>query len=332
VLNGAVAYARWAAALSWLWSTLALAAGDGSEPVLSTRAVLPAWVRALDADLVISADSIEWQNQELRAVNLPLALHGGGLAVRGATAQLAGGELKLDIAREAAGDTRLHVSAAHLVLGELPSLRPFVSGVPVDIDLDLSGSGDSLHALAASAGGRVQLRNSGPGMVRHGFEDVGDNLVHHFINAFEVFRRAGTDAYLECVAMDLPFQNGVAQAGKSMELRTRRLYVRGGGRVDLRDESVDLAFKPETRGTIKLQSLKVVEQVRVHGPLRAPEVTLDSAHLVGRAARLGLDVANLGGGAVLNRLLRRKPAPGLCGTTLAAPLTRPDEVETRTPP
>ena len=91
----------------------------------------------------------------------------------------------------------------------------------------------------------------------------------------------------------------------------------------MRDESLDLEFNTETRRTIKLQSLKAVERVRVRGYLRAPEVTLDSAHLVGRAARLGLDVANLGGGAVLNRLLRRKPAAGLCAGALAAPLKTP---------
>ena len=159
--------------------------------------------------------------------------------------------------------------------------------------------------------------------MRHGFEEMGDNLVYHFISAFEVFRRAGSDAYLECVAMDLPFAEGVAVASKSMELRTKRLWVRGGGSVNLRDERLDLSFKPETRGAIRLQSLKVVERVRVRGSLRAPEVTLDSAHLVGRAARLGLDVANLGGGVVFNRLLRRKPAPGLCAGALAAPLTKP---------
>ncbi len=315
---------RWSASGALLmWGTLALAATDITAPSLSARPLLPTWLRALDADIVISAESVEWQGHELRDAQLPLALHSGEIEVREAHARLAGGELKLDVSHHWTGDTTLRFRAAHVTLGELPALRPFVSGVPIDVDVDLNGAGDSLAALAASTNGRVQLRNSGPGIVRHGFEEMGDNLVYHFIRALEIFRRAGTDADLECVAMDLLFQNGVANAKQSMELRTRRLYVRGGGRVDLRDESMDLVFKPDTRGTIKLQSLKVVERVRVRGPLRAPEVTLDSAHLVGRAARLGLDVANLGGGAVLNRLLRRKPVPGLCAGTLSAPFKTP---------
>ena len=299
-----------------------MAATDNNGPSLSARAVLPTWLRRVNAEITISADSVEWLGHELHDARLPLQLRGGELAVHQASARLAGGEVKLDTTRNVEGQTTLHVTASHVTLGELAALRPFVSGVPIDVDVSLEGRGDSLHALAAAANGRVQIRNTGPGIVRHGFEEVGDNLVYHFISAFEVFRRAGSDAHLECLVLDLPFHDGVAVAQNSMALRTKRLLVRGGGRVDLSDETVDLVFKPETRGAIKFQSLKAVERVRVTGQLRAPQVTLDSAHLVGRAARLGLDVANLGGGAVFNRLLRRKPAPGLCAGT-AAPSKTP---------
>ncbi len=312
-----------AALLALLWGCASLAAAESHGPLLSARPLLPAWLRVIEANVHVSADSVEWQGHELHDVEVPLVLHDNAMEVQGAHARLAGGNVRLDARRDAQGAATLAVSASHVTLGELAALRPFVSGVPVDLETRLSGKGDSLAAFAASASGRVQLRNTGPGIVRHGFEEMGDNLVYHFISAFEVFRRAGSDAYLECVAMDLPFAEGVAVASKSMELRTKRLWVRGGGSVNLRDERLDLSFKPETRGAIRLQSLKVVERVRVRGSLRAPEVTLDSAHLVGRAARLGLDVANLGGGVVFNRLLRRKPAPGLCAGALAAPLTKP---------
>ncbi len=308
-----------------LWGAPALAADDseGSPRLLSARVLLPAWLAPIEADIVISADSLDWQGLQAQQVELPLTLHDGVVTIRAAQARLAGGEVKLDARRDPTGVATLHFRATRVTLGELPTLRPFVSGVPVDVDAALRGRGDSLQALAASASGRLQMRNAGPGVVRHGFEEMGDNLVYHFISAFEVFRRAGSDAHLECMALDLPFTQGVALASKSMELRTRRLHVRGGGSVNLRDESVDLVFKPETRRVLKLQSLKVVERVRVRGPLRAPQVTLDSAHLVGRAARLGLDVANLGGGAVFNRLLRGKPTPGLCAGSEAAPFKTP---------
>ncbi|MBK8957196.1 MAG: hypothetical protein IPM80_01885 [Proteobacteria bacterium] len=321
-LSAAGAGRRTLAAASLLWASLA-AALDDATLLMSPRPLLPAWLRVVEASIVINADSIEWRGHELRDVELPATLHGGALEVQGASARLAGGQVRIGARRDAEGAATLDLSASHVILGELAALRPFVSGVPVDVEAQLRGDGASAHAFAASASGRVQLRNTGNGIVRHGFEEVGDNLVYHFISAFEVFRRAGTDAYLECVALDLPFANGVARARKSMELRTKRLWVRGGGTIDLRDESIDLVFKPETRGALKLQSLKVVERVRVRGALGSPEVILDSAHLVGRAARLGLDVANLGGGAVFNRLLKRKPAPGLCAGALAAPLTRP---------
>ena len=306
-----------------LWGTLTLAAADDAAPLLSDRPLFPAWLRALDAELVISADSIEWQDQALHEVHVPLRLNGGEVLVREAHVRVAGGEVLIDASRAASGTSTVQLSATHVTLGELPALRPYVSGVPIDVEAKLTGTGDNLRAWAASANGRLQLRNTGPGIVRHGFEEVGDNLVYHFISAFEVFRRNGSDAHLECLALDLPFVNGVALDKQSMALRTRRLHVRGGGRVDLHDESLDLVFKPETRGPIKLQSLKAVERVSVRGYLRAPQVSLDSAHLVGRAARLGLDVANLGGGAVINRLLRRKSAPGLCAGAVAAPLAKP---------
>jgi uncharacterized protein involved in outer membrane biogenesis len=307
------------------WGALAFAAGtsENSTRLLSARALLPAWLAPIEADIVISADSLEWRGLQTQQVELPVTVHDGVVTIRAAHARLASGEVKLDARRDTSGAATLHLRATRVTLGELPALRPFVSGVPVDVDVALRGQGDNLQALAASASGRLQVRNTGPGIVRHGFEEMGDNLVYHFISAFEVFRRAGSDAHLECMALDLPFSQGVALASKSMELRTRRLHVRGGGSVNLRDETIDLVFKPETRRVLKLQSLKVVERVRVRGTLRAPQVTLDSAHLVGRAARLGLDVANLGGGAVFNRLWRGKPTPGLCAGREAAPFKTP---------
>ncbi len=241
-----------------------------------------------------------------------IAIHDRALTLRNGRAKLAGGAIRIDASQDEAGLVILQVGVSHLTLGELPAFHAFVSGVPVDIAIKLRSNGSSLHALAVSASGRVQIRNGGPGVIRHGFEEVGDNLVYHFMSAFEAFRRSGSEALLECVAVDLAFHNGVALAKNSMALRTRRLHVRGGGRVDLNDESLDLVFKPEARSTIKLQSLKAVEKVRVRGPFAAPEIRLDSARLVGRAARFGLDVANLGGGAVFNRLLRGKSKPGLC--------------------
>ena len=241
-----------------------------------------------------------------------IAIHDRALTLRNGRAKLAGGAIRIDASHDEAGLVILQVGVSHLTLGELPALHAFVSGVPVDIAIKLRSNGSSLHALAVSASGRVQIRNGGPGVIRHGFEEVGDNLVYHFMSAFEAFRRSGSEALLECVAVDLAFHNGVALAKNSMALRTRRLHVRGGGRVDLNDESLDLVFKPEARNAIKLHSLKAVEKVRVRGPFVAPEIRLDSARLVGRAARFGLDVANLGGGAVFNRLLRGKSKPGLC--------------------
>ena len=305
-----------------LWGTLVLAGAADAVPLLSARPLFPAWLRVLEAELEISVDSIEWQGHVLHEVHAPVKLQGGALRMHAARMRLAGGEIRIDATRSASGTSTLALHASRVTLGQLPALQPFVSGVPVDVEATLSGSGDNLRALAASTNGRLQLRNTGPGIVRHGFEEVGDNLVYHFISAFEVFRRSGSDAHLECLAVDLPFVDGVALDGKSMALRTRRLYVHGGGRVDLHDERLDLVFKPETRGPIKLQSLKAVERVRVRGYLRAPQVSWDSARLVGRAARLGLDVANLGGGAVLNRLLRRQPAAGLCSAGVATPLSK----------
>lgn len=66
---------------------------------------------------------------------------------------------------------------------------------------------------------------------------------------------------------------------------------------------------------IKLHGLKGVDTIGVKGHLAAPEVRLDSAQLLGRAARLGQQVVNLGGGAVLNRLWHARARPGLCAST-----------------
>ena len=70
----------------------AQALDSGANLSLFSRApLLPAWLRALEADVTVSADSIEWRGNEVREARLPIAIHDRALALRDGRAKLAGG-------------------------------------------------------------------------------------------------------------------------------------------------------------------------------------------------------------------------------------------------
>jgi AsmA family protein len=102
----------------------------------------------------------------------------------------------------------------------------------------------------------------------------------------------------ECVAVALPFQEGVATAHPIIGFSTAASALITSGKVDLREESLDVSGRVKPKSGVSLGLATIAGNVKIAGPLRHPKMTLDPAGTPELIARAGAAIATLGISAV----------------------------------
>ncbi len=238
--------------------------------------------RALDADLQLSV------KQVLRAKALPLDGGSARLQLQDAVLSLdplrlntAGGQLSGSLvldARQVPTQASVKLQARGLQLGQLfPAWDKARTSVGrVHGDAALRGQGNSVRRMLATADGQVLLQ-ADPGRVSR---LLMEQLGLHLLEMLQLSLTGDQSINLRCAVADFSVQQGVMTA-RTLAVDTPVSSVSGSGSIDLAQENIDLVLVPRSRKT-SLVALR--GPIRLHGPLGAPEVSLDTAGIVARGA------------------------------------------------
>jgi len=238
-------------------------------------------LRPADADLELTAER--------------LALPGLALSQLKARAVLSAGVLRLEPVEVALADGQVAGSATLDAREALPRLAAkadfrrldvarLLAGTPgagllegrADGAVELASRGASPAALAAAADGSFRLLLADGRVRARGYEA----LVGGLGTVFGTLTASGEDwTRLNCAAMHWPVRAGIAEA-RVLAVDTTHATLRGEGRIDLRQERLDLLLTPGA----KQVTLNVAVPVRVRGTLAAPEVRPDE---LGTVRKLG---------------------------------------------
>ena len=141
---------------------------------------------------------------------------------------------------------------------------PAASG-PLDLDLAVTANGADLNALLASMSGQVS------GSIRGGsLADRTINLAGQTIVGWMFTRTADGSAPLVCFVARLDFKDGIGTA-RQLVLETDKVQAAGGGKLNLRNETMDFVFTPRA---MRNDLVGEVGPVHVSGPLSQPEIKL----------------------------------------------------------
>jgi uncharacterized protein involved in outer membrane biogenesis len=305
------------------------AAGAGaSSTYLFSDAPLPlAILRTADVagDMKIGRLVVS-PTREFTAVEIRFTLNDGHLEVpllKGATF---GGnvdvQVTLDVPASGAPALALTIDARNLDLGaELAALdvRRDVNGGKTSVKADVHARGASLHDWAASASGNFTAI-AGPATIANANLDL-NSAFDRVAKAANPFRDQDPTTELKCAVIVLPLAAGIARIDRSVAAETQKLGVSVSGTLDLRNEAIDVTFKPQLREGISIDIPQIAELVRLHGPLRHPQVSIDAMASVTTAARIGAAVGTGGlsevGVLLLGALGRSGSGP--CAVALGAP-------------
>ncbi len=276
---------------------VAAAAAAGADAATGRRRVLPdlpltttRW-RQFDVDLQLQARHV------LRAQDLPLErgaahlrLQDGLLTLDALDIGAAGGQISGSIvldARPAELQASASLRARGLQLGQLfPAAERSRANVGrIHGMAELRGRGASVGRMLASADGELKLVAEPGRISRLLMEQMG----LHLLEILQLSVTGDQPVVLGCAVADFRVQAGVMTA-RALALDTAVSSVVGSGQIDLARETLDLTLVPRSRNT-SLVALR--GPIHLHGPLAAPEVSLDTPGILARGAgALALGLVN----------------------------------------
>ncbi len=269
-------------------ATPAVAPNEPAAPrLISDRPLNFAPLRDADADLTISAGSITAGGEQYRDVSGHFSLSGGKAALNPFRFAVKSGVLIGGASIDASAD-QPPIAVTLRASGFPASLLTALAGAPdgasgaIQLDLQLSGVGQTPQALAATLDGHAGLS-----MVNGEVDGaliqslLGDTLNAAGIPAFDVGNTA-----VRCLALRAEFTHGIGTL-HALAADTSRLSLDGSGDIDLASETLDLHLRP----SVHAGPIAASAPVSLTGAIAAPKAALDP---VLGGGRVGFSIGGAG--------------------------------------
>jgi uncharacterized protein involved in outer membrane biogenesis len=249
------------------------------EKVFSDEPLPLKFLRTADIDISFQPKKFVTPYGVFENVNLRVVLEEDALNVRPLEARYADSDLRGDFSLDARGQTPLvglSLRSPDIQIGQL--FKDFANLDVLEgsgaIDIALSGSGNSIAAIAGSLDGHARqlmgkgrMRNEGLGYVSGLFSGIGEAL--------------GGKSWVavDCMANDFEFKDGVATSRVNL-LSTEVIILTAEGSINLGSEDYKMKVKPRPRGF----DLSLAVPVLIRGPLDDPSFLPDP---LGTLAKIG---------------------------------------------
>jgi uncharacterized protein involved in outer membrane biogenesis len=288
LLSAQVAGAR--LALPDLGPAIGAGAGrsDDARVLPRRRFDLPA-LKAMAADVSLRFDELVLGSARLaplQAVQARLRLADGVLHIDDLDARVAGGRVRGDTsldsrATPARWQAKLRMTQVDFARwwrgGDTPGRGrvPPLAGT-LEADVDVQGRGVSTATLLSNLDGKVNARLSDGALSHLVTEGIGLDVAQ----ALGVLVRGDRPLPLRCAVLDLAVQDGRVAVRRGV-LDNRDSTIRIGGRVNLREESLELVLRSRPKD---FSPLSLRSPVTLTGRFDAPRVGIDGSRLAGRVA------------------------------------------------
>jgi len=255
------------------------AAGGASRPTAASGRLFPddplplEGLRAVDARLQYSANTIVAAGAKLENAEIGVSLKGGNLSIKPLKAGIADGTIDgsvgLDGRKQAAGvvvKTAMQKVDLNRLLSELQITRD-VEG-RANIDIDVAGRGNSVRQIMASVTGRAGLL-MGKGRMKDTFLQSMLGGSGQLMNqVLDKGQRGYT--VVECAVAEFDIRKGVATA-QALYLDIDPRGVIGSGSINLGGETLDLLVDPRKKRSMG----KAVLPMHIKGTFMAPKYEID---------------------------------------------------------
>lgn len=229
-------------------------------------------LKAVDVDLMLTINELMAGVVPVRAVILPVKLQNGRLDIASFSGMFGGnkgeGRLSLDASSPAAR-LSAQFEAKDAEMAQLLSLwgaEAVITG-KTDVDFNVTASGRSMHDMASSSNGSLNLLMDAGQVSATGLKNIAAGLLDLFAPGAGGLAKPG----INCLAGRYVITNGLVQT-KGLLIDTDVTTISGMGAINLPDEhiSMTLMTRPKALGLGA-----VFPPMKVYGDLAGPNFTLD---------------------------------------------------------
>jgi len=238
-------------------------------------------LRQLSADLAFTVGRLKTATDEFHDLRVVARAGDGELALEQQFRGPKGGDYRGQATLEVAGDRvdlTLSGKAEELRLGLLSGPDAAVESIPATaMVMDVTASGGTARALAASTNGRI-LITSGPGVVENEvMEKVSGDLFAKLFQALNPLAKQEPFSNWQCTVFSLDFVDGRGEVGGFL-MQSDKLMIVGRGEIDLRTEQLNLEFNTKPREGVGLSAdMFVTPFVKLSGTLANPAIGLNKS-------------------------------------------------------
>jgi uncharacterized protein involved in outer membrane biogenesis len=291
--------------------------------------LIPEWelpvdvLRKFNARLAIEAKRAFFRQMEFRDLALYTDVRDGALNVQRAEVTEEDATLAATFAVLPDNDSSRIAGSVHgtgLRLGLFGQSGQELAGSPrSDVDIDLTGTGQTLRELAATLNARVRVISKG-GRIPNNTNRAGSILYGDFfaelVTTVNPFAKEEPYTNIVCYAVLFDVIDGMLTSNPGIVIQTDKMNIASMGTIDLVTERLDLNFKTASRGRIGLSAGQVINPfIRIAGTMADPKLQLDpqGALVSGGAAVITLGLSILAKTA-WDRAFREKDP---CGAAIA---------------
>jgi len=181
---------------------------------------------------------------------------------------------------------------------------------PVDLNIDVRGSGNSMQAIAASMNGSV-IAGMGESRIKSGaLNIIGADVIMQVLGMLNPVGNKDPYTVARCGVVNLQIADGVARTTNGIALVTDKMQLTSSGTINLGTERVDLSVRPKATGGVGIGLGALAQPIKVSGPLASPGIGIDKSGAMKTLGSLGAAFASGGLSAVVQGAKGRATAAG----------------------
>jgi len=247
-------------------------------------------LKSIDVQIKVDAGLVQLPHLSLTNLSMEVNLDDGRLALKSIKLKMAGGEAEGRVEIRPQG--RVATATAVFKISQM-DLRLLSADLKAegkaDVELDVLSRGSSIAGLMAGLNGRTVVVMGQGRMDNKNIQILGGDLASGIFQILNPSSKAANHTDINCIVSGFDIKDGIAKV-TALVVDTPDMNVIGEGQVNLRDETLDLALKPYSKGGAAGFSLSLGELAKpfkLGGTLSNPSLEMDAAQTMlaaGKAA------------------------------------------------
>jgi uncharacterized protein involved in outer membrane biogenesis len=255
------------------------------DKVFSSELLPFGTLKAVDADIVVTIESLTTLQIQLEDLVASLTLDNGLLSLQPIRAKVGNGTFD--------GIVMIDVSNTPTTLTadiEMSNATFRNFGGKINFIVDLNGSGDSIAAIMASLDGQLELDIQGATLKKSFMTRFGSSI----IDSLNPFRKNEKETELNCAIILFDIKDSVANANRKIAAQMTDVTWFGSGKINLKTEEIYFQMNPKPRKGLGISLGNLVKIVHIRGTLAEPKTVLDPKELAVKYGKYSLGIATGG--------------------------------------